>query len=82
VYHSEIGGTNFVENFHYTKLRKNAWVRQEYRTNYSFILYTLPYRAQKCMECKAINLGIVFVVISSEFKDGFVKNDNKRTKIS
>lgn len=32
------------------------------------------------MEWKAINLGYVFVVISSEFKDRFVKNANKRLK--
>lgn len=45
--HIEIGATIFLENFHYTKLRRNAWVRQECRANYSFILYTLPVQGTK-----------------------------------
>jgi len=40
--HIETGATIFVENFHCTKLRRNAWVRNECRANYSFILNTLP----------------------------------------
>jgi len=70
---NNIGATNVVERFHYTKIRRNAWVRQKCRANYSFILYTLPVWGTKHtstnMECQAVNLGYVFVVISSEFKD-------------